>query len=210
MARKKPSASDNRLLSFIERVEKVEDEIELLKVDRSAIYNEAKHLGYDPKIMRAIVAERKKDPAALAEFEAMREIYRAALGMLGGTPLGDAARKRFLDEPRNDPDDQRPDDDDGAGDGGNEGGHEAPSPTVPAPITPEAIEAARREGGQAAGEGRSVTSNPYPAGDPRRAAWDEGWCATAGSDGMDIPKAFRRSKPPKPKRHDESGQGGDE
>jgi hypothetical protein len=49
-----------------------------------------------------------------------------------------------------------------------------------------------------------VTANPHPAGSRLRGAWDEGWCAAAGSDGMDIPPAFRRSKPKKP---GDSGEG---
>jgi hypothetical protein len=64
---------------------------------------------------------------------------------------------------------------------------------TPEPPTPELIAAACAEGKAAAGAGTRVTHNPYPAGDPRRAAWDEGWCAAAGSDGMDIPPAWRRS-----------------
>jgi hypothetical protein len=42
-----------------------------------------------------------------------------------------------------------------------------------------------------------VFKNPYVAGDPRRAYWDEGWCEEVGSDGMDVPDAWRR-KPNKP------------
>ncbi|WP_039853188.1 hypothetical protein [Magnetospirillum fulvum] len=57
-------------------------------------------------------------------------------------------------------------------------------------------------GRQAAETGKPVSANPFPAGDPRRAAWDEEWCRAAGSDGMEIPEAFRRKKKPqKPKDH---------
>ena len=52
-------------------------------------------------------------------------------------------------------------------------------------------------GAEAAADGRPVTANPFPARDPRRAAWDEGWCKADGSDGMDIPEAWRRSRPKK-------------
>jgi hypothetical protein len=56
-------------------------------------------------------------------------------------------------------------------------------------------------GGEAAAAGKSVTANPFPARDVRRAAWDEAWCAALGSDGMDIPEAWRptdkkKGKPP--------------
>ena len=43
---------------------------------------------------------------------------------------------------------------------------------------------------------------------PRRAAWDEGWCAETGSDGMDIPEAWRRSKEKKSKKDKKDGEEG--
>ena len=49
-------------------------------------------------------------------------------------------------------------------------------------------------------DGKRVIDNPYVAGDPRRAAWDEGWCTEAGSDGMDVPAAWQRTKPKKAKK----------
>ena len=59
------------------------------------------------------------------------------------------------------------------------------------------IDEAREQGREAAKEGKPVTLNPFVARDPRRAAWDEGWCMEAGSDGMDIPAAWKRTKKPK-------------
>jgi hypothetical protein len=63
-------------------------------------------------------------------------------------------------------------------------------------MSEETIAAARAEGSAAAAAGERVFANPYVAGDPRRAAWDEGWCVRKGSDGMEIPDAFRRKKKP--------------
>jgi len=53
-------------------------------------------------------------------------------------------------------------------------------------------------GTQAARENQPITSNPFTARDPRRAAFDEAWCAASGSDGMDIPESWRRTSKKKP------------
>ena len=58
-------------------------------------------------------------------------------------------------------------------------------------------QAERERRKQAARDGRTVLMNPYTADDPRRAYWDEGWCFESGSDGMDIPPAWRRTPRPK-------------
>jgi hypothetical protein len=115
------------------------------------------------------------------EHAAMLELYRAALGMLDGTPLGESARKR-LTKPSSEPE---------------------PEPDVFAPSAPVDIDAARTAGRDAAKAGVKVIENPFVSGDPRRAAWDEGWCAETGSDGMDIPDAWRRSKAKKAKKDDD-------
>ena len=59
-------------------------------------------------------------------------------------------------------------------------------------------EEARQEGAAAAVAGKRIYDNPYPAGNPCRAAWDEGWCAQQKSHGMDPPAAYQRrsAKPP--------------
>jgi hypothetical protein len=44
--------------------------------------------------MRKLIALRRKDADELAEEEAMLDTYKRALGMLTGTPLGEAAMSR--------------------------------------------------------------------------------------------------------------------
>ena len=56
------------------------------------------------------------------------------------------------------------------------------------------IKKAREMGAEAARTNIPVIKNPFPARDPRRAAWDEAWCEECGNDGMDIPDAFKSSK----------------
>lgn len=195
--------SAERLRSFIERVERLEEEKAAIATDIKEVYAEAKAGGFDTKTMRQIVRLRKMSSAEREEHEALLDIYKAALGMLNDTPLGEAARRR-LSRPPKKPDGGKPDG--GKPDGGQtDDGQtdledalaedEAEQDTPPKDCT---VEDATRLGQEAAREGKPVTANPFPAGDPRRAAWDEAWCFGAGSDGMDIPEAWRRGKPKKP------------
>jgi len=86
--------TNNQLQAIVERIEKLEDDRSILAEDIKDIYVEAKSSGYDPKIIKKLVALRKKDPSKLAEEEAILDTYKAALGMLADTPLGRAAMER--------------------------------------------------------------------------------------------------------------------
>jgi uncharacterized protein (UPF0335 family) len=79
------------LRSIVERIERIDEELDAIKTDRSEIFAEAKGAGFDVKTIRQILKERKVDKAELQEREALLDTYRHALGMLDGTPLGDAA-----------------------------------------------------------------------------------------------------------------------
>ena len=70
-----------RLKSFIERIERLEEEKAALAEDIREVYSEAKGNGYDVKIMRQIVRLRKLDTSDRQEQEAILETYMAALGM---------------------------------------------------------------------------------------------------------------------------------
>ena len=84
--------SDNRLKSFIERIERLEEELGALKDDKAEIYKELKSDGFDPKIVRKVVAYRKMEASKRQEQEALLETYLSAIGELAGTPLGDAGK----------------------------------------------------------------------------------------------------------------------
>lgn len=88
------------LIRFIERVERLEEEIRALQADRTAIYAEAKAAGFDPKIMRKVVAERRMKTQDRLEQEAMLDTYRHELGMLADMPLGAAALKAAKNDGR--------------------------------------------------------------------------------------------------------------
>lgn len=199
--------ANTALAGYVENYEDIYRKKASLKLAEKSLDAEAKSTGFDPSTIKRVVKARLKtaeqiaaDQAAKAEREALFEIYCASLGMLDGTPLGDAARdrlaKEFKEKPQPKP--KKKSGRDAAIKDDDEDAPAAAAPAPPATITPEEIEAARDAGGQAHADGISVLRNPYVAGDPRRAAWDEGWCAAAGSDGMDIPAAYRRSAKKKP------------
>jgi uncharacterized protein (UPF0335 family) len=71
----------DRLRSFIERIERLEEEKATIAVDIREVYAEAKATGFDPKIMRQIVRLRKMESDDRQEQEALLEIYKSALGM---------------------------------------------------------------------------------------------------------------------------------
>lgn len=71
----------DRLRSIVERVERLEEERKALAGDIKDIYAEAKSAGFDPKVIRRIVAIRKQEPADVEEHETLLDLYRRALGM---------------------------------------------------------------------------------------------------------------------------------
>jgi uncharacterized protein (UPF0335 family) len=71
----------DRLRSFIERIERLEEERKSLGADLRDVYSEAKSAGFDTKIMRQIVRIRKLDSADRQEQEELIDLYKQALGM---------------------------------------------------------------------------------------------------------------------------------
>lgn len=246
----------DELRLLIERIERLEEEKKGIADDIRDTYNEAKSRGFDPKTMRAIVRLRKIPVHDRREAEALLDTYKAALGMLDGTPLGRWALERLekSDEPAvEEPAEINYDDavalvveeqkastswlqrqlgigynsaarliermeregivsaPDNAGRRSvlrQPDGSDAPAePPAPEPT----VDDARQMGKDAAAAGAPVTANPFPARDPRRAAWDEAWCQELGSDGMEIPDALKpKPKPKKAKADDAAEEGGAE
>ncbi|PWE34390.1 hypothetical protein DDZ14_01410 [Maritimibacter sp. 55A14] len=69
------------LRSFVERFERLEAEKKDIADQQKEVMAEAKARGYDTRVLRKVVAMRKKDPQELSEEEAILELYREALGM---------------------------------------------------------------------------------------------------------------------------------
>ena len=72
----------DRLRSFIERIERLEEEKAALMADIKEVYAEAKGTGFDPKTMRKVVSLRKMDESDRQEAEFLLDTYLSALGML--------------------------------------------------------------------------------------------------------------------------------
>lgn len=75
------NVAGEELRQFVERYERLEAEKKDIAEGQKEIMAEAKGRGYDVKVLRKIVAMRKRDADDLAEEEAILEIYMAALGM---------------------------------------------------------------------------------------------------------------------------------
>lgn len=71
----------DELRQFIERFERLQAEKDELTEDQKEVMAEAKGRGYDTKILRMIIALRKRNPDDVAEQEAVLQMYREALGM---------------------------------------------------------------------------------------------------------------------------------
>ena len=87
------SENDN-LKKLVARIEALEEEKAARAADIKEVYAEAKAFGFDPKILRKVVALRKKETVARTEEQELIDTYMAALGMLADTPLGQAAMRR--------------------------------------------------------------------------------------------------------------------
>ena len=72
----------DRLRSFIERIERLEEEKATLSEDIKEVYSEAKGTGFDVKIMRQIIRLRKMESGDRSEMEEILDVYTRALGMM--------------------------------------------------------------------------------------------------------------------------------
>ena len=76
----------DQLRSFIERIERLEEEKKTIADDIKDVYGEAKGTGFDTKILKKVIAIRKQDKDERMEQEAILETYMIALGMVEGPP----------------------------------------------------------------------------------------------------------------------------
>ena len=75
------SVTADELRQFIERYEQLEAEKADVAEQQKELMAEAKGRGYNTKVMRKVIALRKRKPDEIAEEEAIMEMYRSALGM---------------------------------------------------------------------------------------------------------------------------------
>jgi uncharacterized protein (UPF0335 family) len=74
-----------QLKSFVERIERLEEEKKTISDDIKDVYAEAKANGFDVKILRQVIRLRKQDADERSEQETLLDLYMAALGMLPGS-----------------------------------------------------------------------------------------------------------------------------
>lgn len=75
------NVSGKRIKSFIERIERLEEEKKGLGEDIRDIYSESKSQGFEPKILRKIVSLRKINLEKRREEQELLDLYTSALGM---------------------------------------------------------------------------------------------------------------------------------
>lgn len=71
----------DRLRTFVERIERLEEEKAAITADIREVYGEAKGAGFNAKILRQIVRLKGLDQADRREQEAMLELYKRALDL---------------------------------------------------------------------------------------------------------------------------------
>lgn len=77
----KSGFAKDQLKSFINRIERLEEERAALSADIREVYSEAKGTGFDTKIVRQVIRMRKLDKADFQEQEAMLDLYLTAMDM---------------------------------------------------------------------------------------------------------------------------------
>ena len=69
---------------IVARIERLEEHKAEIAEDIRQVYLEAKALGFDTKVLRKVIALRKRDPEEREEEAALIDLYMQALGM---TPI---------------------------------------------------------------------------------------------------------------------------
>ena len=83
-----------RLKSFVQRLEKLDEEKRDIAEQMKDVMAEAKSEGFDVRTIREVLRLRRMKPADRSEREELLEIYKNALGMIADLPLGQAALAR--------------------------------------------------------------------------------------------------------------------
>lgn len=74
----------DQLKSFVERLERLQEEIDSINEDKKDTYAEAKGCGFDTKVLKEVVKIRRQDKSEREEHEAVLDLYLQALGMSFG------------------------------------------------------------------------------------------------------------------------------
>jgi uncharacterized protein (UPF0335 family) len=69
----------NRILSFIERIEQIDEELKALTEGKKEVFSEAKGEGFDVKVLKEILRLRKQDKDEREEQESLLDLYLRAM-----------------------------------------------------------------------------------------------------------------------------------
>lgn len=75
-------SAKEKLTQLVARIERLEEEKSGLAKDITDSYGEAKALGFDSKVLRAVIKKRKQDQQEREEFDQIEDLYMHALGMI--------------------------------------------------------------------------------------------------------------------------------
>ena len=81
------NVAQDQLRSFVERIERLEEEKKTISDDIKDVYAEAKGNGFDTRVLRRVISLRKQDQNERQEQEAILDLYLQALGMTPGESL---------------------------------------------------------------------------------------------------------------------------
>ncbi|MGF9763655.1 DUF2312 domain-containing protein [Microvirga sp. 0TCS3.31] len=81
----------NRIRSFVERIEQIENEIKELNEAKKEVFSEAKGEGFDVKILKEIIKLRKQDQDERDEHDSLLDVYMRAMDEAGPAPVAAAA-----------------------------------------------------------------------------------------------------------------------
>lgn len=73
------AVAEDQLRSFVERIERLEEERKTIADDIADVYREAHGNGFDKKALKRVVSERRKDESDRAEADAVFDLYWTAL-----------------------------------------------------------------------------------------------------------------------------------
>ncbi|HZC84601.1 MAG TPA: DUF2312 domain-containing protein [Rubrobacter sp.] len=80
----------HRLRAFVERIERLDEEIKGLNEDKKDVFAEAKGEGFDVKILKEVIRLRKQDKEERDEHESLLDLYMHAIGS-ASAPMAEAA-----------------------------------------------------------------------------------------------------------------------
>lgn len=69
----------DQLYSFVQRAERLNEEIDGLSKDRKEVFAEAKDQGFDTAVIRKVIQRRKHNSADIAEADAILDLYETTI-----------------------------------------------------------------------------------------------------------------------------------